>query len=191
MAAHPHAPPGEAARLEGLRTTVNTTGPLGRYFAFHAWLSRICLMFAVLGTLLIVAAVLYQIFGRYVMNDSPAWTEIFALVVILYVTCFAAAVGVRDGRHIGMDSLLNLAPEPVRLAAEVIVYLGMIIFGLSMAYSGAELGAEMAPYINPGLPISQAWSYVPLAIGGVLIALFAVERIVAAVLKIKVIPSWH
>lgn len=191
MAAHPHAPPADPARPDDVRTTVNTTGPLGRYFAFNAWLSRICLKFSVLGTLLIVVAVLYQIFGRYVMNDSPAWTEIFALVVILYVTCFAAAVGVRDGRHIGMDSLLNLAPYPFRLAAEIIVYLGMIVFGLSMGYSGAELAYEMAPYINAGLPISQAWSYVPLAVGGVLIALFAVERIIATILKIKVIPSWH
>ncbi|PZM15490.1 TRAP transporter small permease [Rhizobium tubonense] len=182
------APP---ANLDNARTTTNTRGKLGAYFAFHAWLSRICLKTAVAGTLLIVAAVLYQIFGRYVLNDSPAWTEIFALVVILYVTCLAAAVGVRDGRHIGMDSLLNLAPEPFRLAAEIIVYLGMVVFGLSMAWSGAELAVEMAPYINAGLPISQAWSYVPLAVGGVLIALFAIERIVAAILKIKVIPSWH
>ena len=53
------------------------------------------------------------------------------------------------------------------------------------------LGVAMAPYMNAGLPISQAWSYVPLAIGGALIALFAIERIVAAILKIKVIPSWH
>jgi TRAP-type C4-dicarboxylate transport system permease small subunit len=191
MAAHPHAPPVDPARHDDIRTTVNATGLLGSYFAINAWLSRICLKFTVLGTLLIVAAVLYQIFGRYVMNDSPAWTEIFALVVILYVTCFAAAVGVRDGRHIGMDSLLKLAPYPFQLAAEIIVYLGMIVFGLSMAWSGTELGYEMAPYLNAGLPISQAWSYVPLAVGGVLIALFAVERIIAAVLKIKVIPSWH
>jgi TRAP-type C4-dicarboxylate transport system permease small subunit len=180
-----------AAFPENTRTTTNTQGVLGAYFAFHAWLSRLCLKTAVVGTLLIVAAVLYQIFGRYVLNDSPAWTEIFALVVILYVTCLAAAVGVRDGRHIGMDSLLNLAPDPVRLAAEIVVYLGMVVFGLSMAWSGVVLGVAMAPYMNAGLPISQAWSYVPLAVGGALIALFAIERIVAAILKIKVIPSWH
>jgi TRAP-type C4-dicarboxylate transport system permease small subunit len=188
MAAQLNAP---QDNREDVRTTINTRGLLGAYFAFHAWLSRICLKMAVVGTILIVVAVLYQIFGRYVLNDSPAWTEIFALVVILYVTCLAAAVGVRDGRHIGMDSLLNLASYPFRLAAEVIVYLGMVVFGLSMAWSGVVLGVAMAPYVNPGLTISQAWSYVPLAVGGVLIALFAIERIVAAILKIKVIPSWH
>jgi TRAP-type C4-dicarboxylate transport system permease small subunit len=192
MVAHAHVTPGLAGIESGdIRTTVNTTGALGVYFAIHAWLSRICLMAASAGTMLIVIAVLYQIFGRYVLNDSPAWTEIFALVLMLYVTCFAAAVGVRDGRHIGMDSLLKLAPPFFHLCAEIIVYLGMIVFGLAMAWSGGELAIEMAPYLNAGLPISQAWSYVPLVIGGLLIALFAVERIVAAVLHIKVIPSWH
>lgn len=172
-------------------TTLDQKGWLGAYFAFHAWLSRVCLKLAVGGLLLITAAVLYQIFGRYVLNDSPAWTEIFALVLVLYVTCFAAAVGVRDDRHIGVESILMLAPAPIRKAGMVAVYLGMILFGLCMAWGGAILSEEMWAYVNPGLPISQAWSYVPLALGGGLIALFAVERIVATVLGIKVVASWH
>lgn len=172
-------------------TTLNQTGWLGTYFAFHAWLSRVCLKLAVAGLLLITAAVLYQIFGRYVLNDSPAWTEIFALVLVLWVTCFAAAVGVRDDRHIGVESILMLAPPRIRRLGLIFVYLGMIVFGLCMAWGGAILSDEMWAYVNPGLPISQAWSYIPLALGGLLIALFAVERIVAAVLGIKVVASWH
>lgn len=176
---------------DGMRTTATMPGTLGAYFAFQAWLSRLCLKISVAGLLLITMAVLYQIFGRYVLNDSPAWTEIFSLVLVLYVTCFAAAVGVRDGRHIGMDSFLSLAPAPIRRVGEVIVYLGMVLFGLAMTWGGSILSYEMAAYVNPGLPISQAWSYVPLALGGVLIALFAVERIIANVLDIEVVPSWH
>lgn len=183
-------PPTDPLAPQG-RTTLNTTGWLGTYFAVHAVLSRICLKLAVAGLMVITAAVLYQIFGRYVLNDSPAWTEIFALVLVLYVTCFAAAVGVRDDRHIGVESILILAPPPIRKAGQIVVYLGMIIFGLCMAWGGAILADEMWAYVNPGLPISQAWSYVPLAIGGVLISLFAVERIVATVLNIKVVASWH
>jgi TRAP-type transport system small permease protein len=172
-------------------TTQNQRGWLGAYFAFHAVLSRLCLRLAVAGILLITVAVLYQIFGRYVLNDSPAWTEIFALVLVLWVTSFAAAVGVRDNRHIGVESILMLAPKRIRKAGTIVVYLGMVTFGLCMAWGGAILGAEMWAYVNPGLPISQGWSYVPLALGGILIAMFAVERIVAAVLNITVIASWH
>ncbi|KAA5608147.1 TRAP transporter small permease [Rhodovastum atsumiense] len=172
-------------------TTAVAPGFLSLYFGFHAVLARICLKISVLGLLVILAAVLIQIFGRYVLNDSPAWTEILALVLVLYVTCLAAAVGVRDGRHIGMESLLIYAPESVRKWAEIVVYAGMIVFGLAMSYGGSVLSFEMMEYLNPGLPISQAWSYVPLAVGGVLIALFAIERIVARLLNLEVVPSWH
>ena len=172
-------------------TTAVATGFLSYYFRFHAWLSRICLQLAVLGLIVIVAAVLTQIFGRYVLNDSPAWTEIFSLVLVLYVTCFAAAVGVRDGRHIGMESLLTYAPQSVRRWAEIIVYIGMIVFGLTMSWGGALLTDAMMGYVNPGLPISQGWSYLPLALGGILITLFAIERIVARLMNLEVVPSWH
>ena len=186
MAAQPTASPPEPTP-----STAITTGFLGCYFRFNARLSRFCLQVTVVGLNIILVAVLTQIFGRYVLNNSPAWTEILALVVVLYVACLAAAVDVRDGRHIGMGSLLNRAPEIVRYWAEIIVNLGMIAFGLAMTWGGAVLGYEMMKYINPGLPISRAWSYVPLPLGGLLIVLFAIEQIVARVMNIKVVQSWH
>ena len=179
--------PAPARRL----TTEEVGGYLGAYFRFQARLSRICLKVAVAGLIIILAAVLYQIWGRYIMNNSPTWTEILALVVVLYVTCFAAAVGVRDGRHIGMESFLLFAPPAVRLGADIVVYLGMMIFGAFMSYGGTVLAMEMWEYVNPGLPISQGWSYVPLGLGGLLIIDFAFERIVARIYNLEVIPSWH
>jgi TRAP-type C4-dicarboxylate transport system permease small subunit len=161
------------------------------YIRFNAIVSKICLKIAVFGLCTILAAVLIQIFGRYVLNDSPTWTEIFALVVVLYVTCLSAAVGVRDARHIGMESILIFLSEDTRRWVEVGVYVGMIWFGLSMSWGGTVLTGEVWQYLNPGLPISQGWSYVPLACGGLLIAWFAIEQIIARVLNIKVAPSWH
>lgn len=180
----------QASPLPPMKTT-EVKGALGIYFRFHAILSRICLQIVVAGLVVIIAAVLYQIWGRYIMDSSPTWTEIFALVLILWVSCLAAAVGVRDGRHIGMESLLTYAPPKVRLCADLLVYVGMILFGLFMAYGGEVLASSMWPFVNPGLPISQGWSYVPLCLGGLLIALFAVERIVARLNNVEIVPSWH
>jgi TRAP-type transport system small permease protein len=90
-----------------------------------------------------------------------------------------------------MESLLTHAPPAVRRCAEIIVYLGMIAFGLTMSWGGSILTYAMKDYLNPGLPISQGWSYVPLAFGGLLIAMFAVERIVARVMNVEIVPSWH
>ena len=76
------------------------TGPLTR---FNGTIARYGMYLSVVGLLSIVAIVFYQVFGRYVLNSSPTWTESLALVLVLYVTLIAAAVGVRDAGHIGMS----------------------------------------------------------------------------------------
>ena len=68
-------------------------------------------------------------FGRYVLNNSPTWAENLALVLVLYVTLIAAAVGVRDAGHIGMESLLVLLPERVREPIELVIHVLVLLFG--------------------------------------------------------------
>src|SRR5215470_10592165 len=99
--------------------------------------------FSVAGLLAIVAIVAFQVFGRYVMNDSPTWTENLALVLILYVTLLGAAVGVRDAGHIGMESLLILVPEKIRNKIEILIHVLVAIFGGYMIYDGWVLGASV------------------------------------------------
>ena len=95
-----------------------------------------------------------QVFGRYVMNDTPTWAEAFALVLVIWVTMFGAAVGVRDAGHIGMESLLVLVPERVRLKLEVVIHVLVGIFGALMAYNGALLAMSVMDYKIPTLGIS-------------------------------------
>ena len=64
----------------------------------------------VLGLMLLIAAVSWQVFGRYVLNNTPTWAESLSLLLVLYVTMFGVAVGVRNSGHIGLESFLVLAP---------------------------------------------------------------------------------
>ena len=67
-----------------------------------ARIARLALQLGVLGLVLIIACVSYQVFGRYVLNNTPTWAESLALLLVLYVTMLGCAVGVRDAGHIGM-----------------------------------------------------------------------------------------
>ena len=87
------------------------------YSRFCAALARLCLRVGVGGLVLLIVAVLYQVIGRYVFNDTPTWAESGAVLLVLYVTMLGMAVGVRDAGHIGLESLLVLAPEWLRLRA--------------------------------------------------------------------------
>jgi TRAP-type C4-dicarboxylate transport system permease small subunit len=158
---------------------------------FTAPLARGCMYVAVAGLSGIVAVVAIQVFGRYVLNDTPVWAESTALVLILYVTLLGAAVGVRDAGHIGMESLLVLVPERVRNRLEILIYVLVGTFGAIMAWNGAILGASVAPYKIPTLGISEAFSQAPLVISGALILLFSIEHVIALFRGEEVKPAWH
>ena len=161
-------------------------------------LSRICaplakylLMIAVVGLMAIVSCVAFQVFGRYVMNDTPTWAEAFALVLVIWVTMFGAAVGVRDAGHIGMESLLVLVPEHIRVRLELVIHALVGIFGALMAYNGGLLAISVMDYKIPTLGISEGLNHVPVAIAGGLILLFSIEHIVALLHGTEVEPAWH
>src|SRR5215475_12324662 len=118
---------------------------------FTAPLARGCMYVAVAGLSGIVAVVAIQVFGRYVLNDTPVWAESTALVLILYVTLGAAAVGVRDAGHIGMESLLVLVPEKIRNKVELLIHVLTALFGACMIYGGWVLAVSVWPYKLPNL----------------------------------------
>lgn len=149
------------------------------------------MMACVGGLLVIVAIVFWQVFGRYVLNDSPTWTESFALVLVLYVTLIGAAVGVRDSGHIGMESLLVLVPEKIRNRIELLIHLLVCFFGVAMIYNGVMLGESVIHYKIPNLALPEAARYAPLIISGVLVILFSIEHIIALLRGEEVEPSWH
>lgn len=158
---------------------------------FCAATAKLALMIAVAGLCLIVAAVAIQVFGRYVLNDTPTWAEAGALVLVIWVTMLGAAVGVRDAGHIGMDSILVLVPDWIRNRVELLIHVLVCIFGVAMAYNGWVLGASVAPYKLANINLSEGVRYVPLVISGVMVVLFSIEHFVALLRGEEVVPSWH
>jgi len=161
------------------------------YTRFCAALARLCLKVGVGGLMLLIAAVLYQVIGRYILNDTPTWAESGAVLLVLYVTMLGMAVGVRDAGHIGLESLLVLAPEALRLKMELLIHALVLGFGLVMAYNCAVLAQSVWNYKIPTLGLSEAFKYAPPAMAGALIALFSLEHIIALLRGEEVQPSWH
>ena len=146
---------------------------------------------AVAGLVAIVGIVAWQVFGRYVLNASPTWTETLALVLVLYVTLIGAAVGVRDAGHLGMESLLVLVPAGPRRWLEMLIHGLVGTFGAAMAWNGWILGASVAAYKLPNIALPESVRYVPLVISGAMIVLFSIEHLVALVRREEVVPAWH
>src|SRR5215468_353987 len=58
----------------------------------------------------------WQVYARYVLNDSPSWTEPVALLLMSAAMMFGAANGVRSESHFGFFLALHVSPPRVRAA---------------------------------------------------------------------------
>lgn len=154
-------------------------------------LSKASLMLAVVGLIAVIVAVQAQVIGRYAFNDSPTWTEPFALLCVLYVTALGVAVGVRDAGHIGLESLVSLLPEAWRLRLELLIHALVGLFGAIMAWSASIWTLLKWDDIRPMLHVPVGTDYLALVIAGVLIVLFSIEHVIALVRGEEIVPAWY
>ncbi|WP_116808827.1 TRAP transporter small permease [Steroidobacter cummioxidans] len=119
----------------------------------------------------------WQVFARYVLNDSPSWTEPLALLCMSTTMMLGAACGVRSNRHFGFFILVETAKPKVRSALLAMTSLVAAGIGLMMAIWGAKMVSDAWDYPIAGAPFPQGVAYLPLCIGGLLIAIFALEKV--------------
>ena len=156
-----------------------------------AGLSKLCLMLAVVLLMAVVLCVQWQVFGRYVMNDTPTWAEALAMLLVLFVTSFGLAVGVRDAGHIGLESMVALLPKAWQRRIELLIHGLVGLFGALMAYGGWIWASAKWGEKKPMLPVPDGIDYVPLMIAGTLIVLFSIEHIIANLQGKVVEPAWN
>jgi TRAP-type C4-dicarboxylate transport system permease small subunit len=135
------------------------------------------LWLAGLGVVFMTVIIFLQVFVRYVLNSSLPWTEPGAVMVMGWFIFLGAAVGVREGYHLAFDVVLYFIPEKLKLIFFSISDLVVLAFSGGMVWYGVQLAVKTAGNKLPSLGISGAFDYLPLVVGGVLIAIFSVERL--------------
>lgn len=157
-----------------------TAGATGRKGVLdHLEFAALCIAGACIVGVVLVQA--WQVFARYVLNDSPSWTEPMALVLIGSTAMFGAAVGVRRETHFNFPTLADASPPMIKAACRLIARLAMLGLGLGLAWYGAVLAANSWEVSMAGAPLPVGARFVPVALGGALISLFAFERIVRSI----------
>lgn len=144
-------------------------------FTHHAadWLVKI----AAAGLVAMTVIVGWQVFGRYVLNSSPSWSEQAALALMIWYVSLAAAAGVREGFHIRIVALENAVNSRMKRVLRICSDLVVAACGVAMAIWGGELVIRTWPHTIPSLGLPRGLAYAGLPIAGALIVLFALERL--------------
>ena len=138
------------------------------------WLVR----FGALGLVVMTAIVGWQVFGRFVLDSSPSWTEQASLVLMIWYVMFAAAAGVYEGFHIRIALIEERFGERARGLRRVVAAI-VALMGLVLMVYGLQLCWQVRGNVIPSLGISRAVAYVPLPVSGLLMTIFALGRMIS------------
>ena len=135
---------------------------------------------AVIALLGLVVVQGWQVFARYVINDSPSWTEPVTLLLLATAMSLGAATGVHTRRHFGFFLLAAHMGPNLRRAVDIFAALVVAVLGVVIAWWGAALLLDGLDIKTAGANLPQSINYLPLSIGGALMAVFAVNQMVQA-----------
>ena len=119
----------------------------------------------------------WQVFARYVLNNSPSWTEPVTLLLLSTAMGMGAAAGVYTNRHFGFVLLAESLPPHVKRLVDCMSPLVITLIGASMAYWSFVLLLDGLDVKMAGAPLPQSIAFLPLALSGVLMVLFALNRL--------------
>lgn len=150
-----------------LKSLARVTGALAE---IALWISGIALI-------AMTAVIAAQVFWRYVLSSSIMWTEPGSVMIMGWFIFLGAAVGIREGYHLSFDILLIVIPKKIKPWFYTLSDIAVTAFGIGMIWYGMQLVIKTAPNNLPTLGISGAFDFLPIVIGGVLVVLFSLERI--------------
>lgn len=140
--------------------------------------SRLSLWIAGIGMVAMTLIVGWQVFGRYVLNDSPSWSEPLSLYLMSWFIMLGAAVGVRESVHLGLDIVRYVMPPSVQKAMDLLSLGLIVLFGIGMAYYSSLLAAGTWTARIPVLGWPGGTDFFPMIAGGAMISIFALERFI-------------
>jgi TRAP-type C4-dicarboxylate transport system permease small subunit len=149
-------------------------------------LSRLMLYIAGAGIIAMTLIVGWQVFGRYILNDSPSWSEPLSLYLMSWFIMLGAAVGVRESVHLGLDIVRYVMPPGIQKAMDLLSLGLIILFGIGMAYYSTLLAMGTWSASIPVLGWPGGTDFFPMIFGGAMISVFALERFLDVIIGVEV-----
>lgn len=150
-----------------------------QYIRLMDLLQRLCMIIAGVSLVVITLIIPWGVFTRFVLNSASSWPEPTATLLMIWFSFLAAALCYRERLHIGVAVIPMMLTGKARIACGWLIELSMLGVNLFMLWYGVKLVKATSHQWISDFPdlISVGISYTPVPLGGLITALFVIERI--------------
>ncbi len=114
------------------------------------------------------------------LGEPLIWTDELSRFLMVWLAVFGWIVASRKRIHVRIRFFQDMLPERAHRATELVIQSAMTLFGaLVTAYSVGLVGKNHDLEAT-SLPISMAWMYAPMVLGGAITALQGASEVIQA-----------
>ncbi|MEL6594095.1 MAG: TRAP transporter small permease subunit [Bacteroidota bacterium] len=126
-----------------------------------------------ISTIGFVGSVLIQIFARFVLSNTPPWTEAASRLCFIYAISFAAGLALKDQYYVYLDVFFSRFSKKVQsLLERLIPLLIFFLFGL-LAIFAVPFVQQGWQEQSPSMQIPMAWAFGSMLVLGLSIAYYS------------------
>ncbi len=141
---------------------------------------------------LIVLDVSWQIFTRFILQNSSSWTEEMARFLLIWIGVLGASYALKTKAHLGIDIFTYKLTGVKKQVVEILVYTFVVLFaffimiigGIRLVYLTFQLNQ-----ISASIGIKMGYIYLVLPISGFLVIMYSIEFITEAIKKSSIRKS--
>lgn len=136
----------------------------------------------VLAALLLVmtALITWQVFARYVMGQSLAFSEEVARFSLIWLTMLGAAYAYRRGSLISVELLSAMGGPGFRRGLALVIAGASALFAWVLFIEGMNITNRVVNQTAPSTRVSMAWPYAAMPAGAALVLLNALALMIEA-----------
>lgn len=140
-------------------------------------IEAVLVAFLALAFAAMIATVFAQVAARNLLQTPLIWTLDIAQLLFSWCIFIGAAVAFRRGGHYVVDLLPEGAVLGHRIQSVLSTLAAIVVIAVLIRY-GATLAEMATRRVSPSIGISEVWFFLPIPLGGALMALFLLETLV-------------
>ncbi|MBN2861048.1 MAG: TRAP transporter small permease subunit [Sphaerochaetaceae bacterium] len=149
----------------------------------------VALTLAMILLVVMVVIVFTNVVLRYGFRSGIRWSEEVALIIVIWFTFIAMALGVKENLHISITILPRSLPRLFNDLLNVLKYILEIAIGLILFYFGLGVTKNASLSRLPATGITNAVNYVIVPVSAVFIILYAAYYLSVALIDLKKVSA--
>ncbi len=147
----------------------------------HRYITRMLKYGAIVSTYLLVGSVLLQIFARFFLPSTPAWTEEASRLFFIYGISFAAGLALKDNYYVYLEFFFDRLPARLSRVLTILIPLLTLLLFLCITLYAVDFVVLGYQEKSPSMKFSMSYVFFSMIILSASMSYFALRDLMKSI----------